>query len=87
MGFGDFDGAVFEFDEDEGKTVYEDEDVRSPVVVLSLNPHLGDGGEGVVFWVFKVDEFDEFEVFDAVSVVGYFDGVSEFLVVLVVYVV
>ena len=84
MGFGNFDCAVFEFDEDERESVYKDYDVWSSVVILSLYPHLGDGGECVVFWVFEVDEFYEFEVFDAVSVVGDFYGVSEFLVVLVV---
>ena len=84
IGFLHLDDAVFQLNEHHRHAVDVQEHVRPPPVEAPLNPHLGDGGEGVVRGVVEIHQLHEGEVLLAVPAHGDPDAVSDFVVELIV---
>ena len=74
------DDAVFQLHEDHGQAVDKDEHVGPMPVHHALDPHLGHGGEGVVFGALKVHQLYEIEVLHPVPPEGYLDAVADLLI-------
>ena len=71
----------FEFDEDEGKSVDEADEIGAFVAIFAGDPELGDHEEMVVVWVVPVDDAEGFELFFVVIIsVSDFDARFEELV-------
>ena len=76
--------TVFQLDEDHRQTVNENDNVRSVPVSLPLDPHLGNGGEGVVFRALEVHQLHKVEILFSVAAQLDLNAVSDLVVILVV---
>ena len=58
-GFFNFDDSIFKFNKNYRKSVHKNNNIRTPPVILPLNPHLRNCSKNVVLGIFKINELDK----------------------------
>ena len=83
-GFFNFDYGILKFNKNKWKTVYKNNYIRTPPVILPLNPHLRNCSKNVVLRIFKINELDKIKSLFAILLELNLASIANQIVIIVI---